>query len=164
MPSRWLSPPATSHRIEQLIAGLDQIGWPKAEEPFAGFVVSYRAALEIERGRPARALELLRPMMPFELGFNWGLIPLHERARAHLRPGSWQQARDAYQKMLDHPGIFSGQKLMPLAQLGVARALAAGGQVAESRAAYEQFLGLWKDADSDLPLLADARRELAQLR
>lgn len=151
-------------RVEQLIAGLDRIGWPKGQEPFAGFVVSYRAALETGRGRPARALELLAPMVPYELGFNWGLIPLHERARAHLAAGDWQQARDAYQKMLDHPGVYSGQKLLPLAQLGVARSLAAGGLAAESRAAYEQFLTLWKDADADLPLLADARRELARLR
>ncbi len=151
-------------RVERLLADLDRTGWPKAEEPFAGFVLAYRAALDTDRGRPQQALERLAPMTPFELGLNWGLIPLHERARAHLKAGGWQQARDAYQKMLDHPGVFSGQKLLPLAQLGLARSLAAGGLVTESRAAYGQFLQLWKDADPDLPLLADARRELAALR
>jgi hypothetical protein len=41
------------------------------------------------------------------------------------------------------------------------RAKAAAGDVAGSRAAYEQFLQYWKDADRDLPVLAQARQELA---
>lgn len=149
---------------QSILADLDRSGWPRVEQPFAGFVQSYRAALETHAGRPQKALELLTPLIPFELGLHWGLIPLHERALAHLRAGDWQQARDAFQKMLDHPGVFSGQKLLPLAQIGLARALAAGGQIEQSRAAYGQFLALWKAADPDLPLFAAARSELAALR
>lgn len=145
--------------VAGLLDRLDRDGWPKAEEPFAGFVRSYRAALETGRGRPDRALELLKPIQPFELGLSYGLIPLHERAVAHLAAGDWRQAREAFQKMLDNQGVFPGQKLLPLAQLGLARALAAGGQTAESRQAYEAFFDLWKAADPDLPLLAQARRE-----
>jgi tetratricopeptide (TPR) repeat protein len=144
-----------------LIAGFDAQGWPKVEQPYAGFVQAYRAAIETSAGQPRQALDRLAPFVPFELGLDWGLIPLHERALAHLKAGEWQQARDAFQKMLDHPGVFSGQKLLPSAQLGLARAFASGGQVAESRAAYETFLRLWKDADPDLPLIAVAKRELA---
>jgi len=147
-----------------LIAEFDTAGWPKVEQPFAGFVQAYRAALDTNAGRPQQALERLTPLVPFELGLDWGLIPLHERALAHLKAGEWQQARDAFQKMLDHPGVFSGQKLLGSAQIGLARALAAGGQKDESRAAYEAFLRLWQDADADLPLLAAARRELAALK
>ena len=151
-------------RVTQVLADLDRLGWPKVEEPYAGFVLSYRAALDTDSGRPQQALVRLQPMIPFELGLNWGLIPLHERARAHLRAGQWQEARLAFQKMLDYPGVFSGQKLQPLAQLGLARSLSAGGLVAESRAAYQRLLEWWTHADPDLPLLADARRELASLR
>lgn len=150
-------------RVAAILAELDALRWPKAQEPFAGFVLSYRAALDTDQGRPRQALDRLAPMIPFELGLNWGFIPLYERARAHLKTGEWDQARAACQKMLDHPGVFSGQKLLPLAQLGLARALAAGGKTPESRAAYEAFFLLWKDADADLPLLADARREFAAL-
>jgi hypothetical protein len=53
---------------------------------------------------------------------------------------------------------------MPAAQLGLARALATGGQLAESRQAYDAFLILWMDADPDLPLLATARRERSALK
>lgn len=145
--------------VAGILDRLDRDNWPKGEEPYAGFVRSYRAALETGRARPERALELLRPIQPFELGLSYGLIPLHERAVAHLAAGDWRQARDAFQKMLDNQGVFPGQKLMPLAQLGLARALGAGGLRTESRRAYEAFFDLWKAADSDLPLLATARRE-----
>ncbi len=146
-----------------LVAEFDAAGWPKIEQPFAGFVLAYRAAIDTHAGRPQQALDRLAPFVPYELGLNWGLIPLHERALAHLKAGEWQQARDAFQKMLDHPGVFSGQKLLPLAQIGLARALAAGGQRDLSRAAYDEFLRLWEGADADLPLLAAARRERAAL-
>jgi hypothetical protein len=145
--------------VARLLDQLDRDNWPKAEEPFAGFVRSYRAALETGRGHPERALELLRPIQPFELGLSYGLIPLHERAVAHLAAGDWRQAREGFQKMLDNQGVFPGQKLLPLAQLGLARALGAGGLRAECRRAYEAFFDLWKAADPDLPLLATARRE-----
>ena len=148
----------------RIIDGLDSENWPKTEEPFAGFVRAYRAAVETGRGRPERALEILDPIKPYELGLGYGLIPLHERALAHLAAGDWVQARDAFQKMLDNEGIFPGQKLQPLAQLGLARALAAGGQIVESRGAYEQFFQLWRGGDADLPLLVQARRELLAAR
>jgi DNA-binding winged helix-turn-helix (wHTH) protein/tetratricopeptide (TPR) repeat protein len=145
--------------VSRILDRLARRGWPKVEQPFAGFVLSYRAALETGRGRPRRALEILRAIQPYELGVQYGLIPLYERAVAHLAAGEWQQARDAFQKMLDHAGVFTGQKLMPAAQLGLARALAAGGDTDASRRAYEQFFAWWKGADADLPLLAQARRE-----
>lgn len=150
-------------RTARLIGELDRAGWPRAAQPDAGFMTAYRAALETGRGHPDRALELLRPLGPFELGASWGFIPLYERGRAHLARGDHAAALEAFRKMLAHPAVSSGQKLLPLAQLGVGRALAAGGQVAESRQAYETFFALWKDADAGLPLLAQARREYARL-
>ncbi len=145
--------------VSRILDRFEREGWPKVEQPFAGFVLSYRAALEAGRGRPRRALEILRAIQPYELGVQYGLIPLHERAVAHLAAGEWQPARDAFQKMLDHAGVYTGQKLMPLAQLGLARSLAAGGQADASRRAYDQFFAWWQGADEDLPLLAQARRE-----
>jgi hypothetical protein len=51
----------------------------------------------------------------------------------------------------------------PMALLGLARAEAAAGDVAASRAAYESFLTEWKDADPDLPVLKAAKAESAKL-
>jgi len=58
----------------------------------------------------------------------------------------------------------SGQKVYPLAHLGLARAAALTGDVARSRKAYQDFPRLWKDADPDLPVLLEAKREYANLK
>ena len=51
-----------------------------------------------------------------------------------------------------------------LARLGLARAIALQGDLAKSRAAYQDFLTLWKDADPDIPILNQAKAEYAKLR
>jgi hypothetical protein len=48
--------------------------------------------------------------------------------------------------------------------LGLARALIANGDTAGARKAYQDFFALWKDADSDLPALSEARKEYEQLK
>ena len=52
---------------------------------------------------------------------------------------------------------------MPIARLGLARALRDSGDAARSLAAYDAFLESWKDADPDAPLLIAARRERAAI-
>ena len=148
-------------RTARLIDELDRAAWPGVAQPDAGFMAAYRAALETGRRRPDRALEILRSSQPFELGFSWGFIPLYERARAHLAADDWRAAQAAFEKMLTHPTVSSGQKLLPMAQLGVARVLCGlRGQAAESRKAFESFFTLWRGADADLPLLAQARQDM----
>jgi hypothetical protein len=49
--------------------------------------------------------------------------------------------------------------LYPLAHLWLARAAALGGDTDKSFKAYEDFFALWKEADADLPILLEARRE-----
>jgi len=51
-----------------------------------------------------------------------------------------------------------------LAHLGLGRAYALIGETAKARAAYNDFLTLWKDADSDIPLLKQAKAEYATLQ
>jgi hypothetical protein len=53
--------------------------------------------------------------------------------------------------------------LYPLASLGRARAAARSGDVDASRSTYRALLDVWKDADSDLPIVAAARREALQV-
>jgi len=51
-----------------------------------------------------------------------------------------------------------------LARLGLARAYAMQGDTAKARAAYQEFLTLWKDADADIPILKEAKAEYAKLK
>jgi len=48
--------------------------------------------------------------------------------------------------------------------LGVARSYALQGDSQKARAAYEDFLGLWKDAGPDIPILKEAKAEYAKLQ
>ena len=52
---------------------------------------------------------------------------------------------------------------MWLAQLYLARAYAMEGDKDRARAAYQDFLASWKDADAGLPLLEAAKEEYAKL-
>ena len=51
-----------------------------------------------------------------------------------------------------------------LAHLGLARAFAMGGDTAKAKAAYQDFLTLWKDADPDIPIFIAAKAEYAKLQ
>ena len=51
-----------------------------------------------------------------------------------------------------------------LAHLGLARAYVLQGDAAKARAAYQDFLTLWKDADPDIPVLIAAESEYAKLK
>jgi hypothetical protein len=51
----------------------------------------------------------------------------------------------------------------PLALWQLGRALAMSGDTTKAKAAYEQFLSLWWDADPDVPIMKRARAELGRL-
>ncbi|MCH7986712.1 MAG: tetratricopeptide repeat protein, partial [Acidobacteria bacterium] len=126
-----------------------------------------RAAIEIQRGNPARAVELLETASLYELGGgpgNLGRASIYIRGQAYLRLGKGDEAALEFQKILDHPGLAALGPLRPFAHLGLARAHALAGDTAGARRAYQDFLALWKDADPDIPILQEAKAEYAQLR
>ena len=109
-----------------------------------------RAVIEIKRGNPARAVELLATALPFE---PRTLGAAYTRGRAYLALGKGEEAAAEFQKDLDHPGIVPIISWRPLCHLGLARARALAGDTDGARRAYQNFLELWKDADPDIPIL-----------
>jgi len=89
--------------------------------------------------------------------------PNYLRGQAYLRKGAATEAAAEFQRILDHRGWSPTSPLYPLANLGLARAAAVAGDTARSRKAYEDFFELWKDADSDIPVLQQAKSEYARL-
>jgi eukaryotic-like serine/threonine-protein kinase len=69
-----------------------------------------------------------------------------------------------FQKILDHRGIVLNQPIGALAHLQLGRAYAMAGDTVKARAAYQEFLTLWKDADPDIPILKEAKAEYAKLQ
>jgi DNA-binding winged helix-turn-helix (wHTH) protein/tetratricopeptide (TPR) repeat protein len=119
-----------------------------------------KAAIALNQHRPQDAIDALKPAVPYELnGFD---VPAM-RGRAYLANKQPDLAEAEFHKILDHPGIEPLSHEYPLAQLGVARSLAAQGKTVEAGFAYKVVLQIWKDADPDLPRLKDAKAEYAKL-
>jgi Tfp pilus assembly protein PilF len=86
------------------------------------------------------------------------------RGQAYLNQQKGAGAAAEFQKILDHRGWQPTSPLYPLAHLGLARAAALSGDTAKARKAYQDFFALWKDADPDITILQEARREYEKLK
>ncbi|MEO5740176.1 MAG: protein kinase [Vicinamibacterales bacterium] len=136
------------------------------------YVPALRALAAVSRNEPGRAIELLQANVAYEravppTAFNFffgSLYPVYVRAQAYAAGGKHQQAVAEFQKILDHRGLMMGDPAGARALLEKARLLVRAGDQTSARAAYQEFLLLWKDADSDVPVLAQAKAEYAKLR
>jgi serine/threonine protein kinase/tetratricopeptide (TPR) repeat protein len=125
-----------------------------------------KAQIGLDQKNPQRSIDLLRAAAPYELGqgLDRCIYPAYVRGEAYLAANEGALAAAEFQKILDHRGIVGACETGPLARLGLARAYALQGDSAKSRAAYQDFLTLWKDADPGIPVLVAAKSELARLR
>jgi DNA-binding winged helix-turn-helix (wHTH) protein/tetratricopeptide (TPR) repeat protein len=134
------------------------------------YLPTLRAKLALNHSNPQQALETLEVAAPYELGlptlwfYNWpNLYPVYVRGEACLAAHRGNEAAAEFQKILDHRGIVLNEPIGALAHLQLGRAYSLQGDTAKSRAAYQDFLTLWKDADPDIPILKQAKAEYAKL-
>jgi eukaryotic-like serine/threonine-protein kinase len=92
------------------------------------------------------------------------MFPVFVRGEAYLAARRGSEAAAEFQKILDHRGLVLNQPIGALAHLGLGRAYVLEGDTVKSRAAYEDFLKLWKDADPDIPVLQQAKAEYGRLQ
>jgi serine/threonine protein kinase/Flp pilus assembly protein TadD len=116
-----------------------------------------RAAIELQRGNASRAIELLQPASRYESAAEYW--PQYLRGSSYVKLGRGAEAAAEFQKILDNRGQGSLSPLYPMAYLGLARAWGAAGDRSRSRKASDDFFALWKDADPDLRVLIDAKKE-----
>jgi eukaryotic-like serine/threonine-protein kinase len=144
------------------------------------WVPAIRAQTDLRQTNPANALGHLPPVGAVEfaalpIAFNLScLYPVYIRGQAYLAAGQGNPAAAEFQKILDHSGLVWNCWTGALAHLGVARANALqsktlkGADADSARvralAAYKDFFTLWKDADSDIPILKQAKAEYAKLQ
>ena len=134
------------------------------------YVPTVRAQLSVNRGDAAKALELLQAASSYELGvpstsnFANDLYAVYVRGEAALAANRWQEAEAQFQKIIEARGLVVNEPIAALAYLERGRAEVSSGEKGKGKASYEIFLQLWKDADSDLPVLKDARAEYAKLQ
>ncbi|MEO8682107.1 MAG: protein kinase [Vicinamibacterales bacterium] len=122
------------------------------------------AASAIKSRRPERALELLQAVKPFDHSPVAEFWPAYLRGEALRQLARYSEAADEFRSIIDHRGELADSLLYPLAHLGLARALASGGDREPARQAYRAFFTFWQDADPDLRPLQEARLEFARLK
>jgi eukaryotic-like serine/threonine-protein kinase len=125
------------------------------------------AAMHLHANDPAGAIKILRPALKYdfaqeEQSFN-SLYPAYLRGLAYLQIGDGRSAAAEFQKLIDHPGIIERDVDGALTLLQMARAQKMSGDNAAARKYYEQFLLLWKNADSEIPAYREAKAEYAGL-
>jgi eukaryotic-like serine/threonine-protein kinase len=134
------------------------------------YVPTLNAQIALTRKNPSKAIEILEPTASYELGsyaqtaFSPALYPVYVRGQAYLAMHDGAKAVVESQKILDHRGVVLYEPIGALAHLGLGRAYAMQGDTAKAKAAYQDFLTLWKNADPDIPVLIAAKAEYAKLK
>ena len=119
-----------------------------------------RATVAILKNQPQQAIDALQAAAPYERAYSQ--VP-YLRGIACLRLKKAPEAAAEFQKILDHKGANWGI-VYPISYLGAGHAWIFAGDLDKARKAYQAFFALWKDADADLPVLAQARKEYAALK
>ena len=120
------------------------------------------AQLQMRHGKAATAVQTLAAAQQYEEGQYFRTHVL--RGEAYLAAGDAGNAAKEFRKFLARRTAALLNFHYPLAQLGLARALAAQHDSANARTAYQDFFASWKDADPDIPILKEAKSEYAKLQ
>ena len=157
-------------RAEALTNDLEK-RFPEDTSVQFSYLPAMRAVVALEQGKPSNVTELLQKAAPDELGApqsifvgSFGaLYPVYFRGEAYLASQRGAEAAAEFQKIVDHRGIVLSDPIGALAHLQLGRAYALSGDRSKARSAYQDFFTLQKDADSDIPVLKQAKAEYAKL-
>jgi eukaryotic-like serine/threonine-protein kinase len=157
---------ALSGDSTQALKVVEQVAKQTPPESFVDKVTlrEFRGAVELKRGNASQALQYLEAARCCEAGWFDLYQAAYLRGQAYLLAYRGQEAAAEFQKILDHPGIVVNQPFGALAHLGLARACSMQHDLPKARAAYQDFLTLWKEADPDIPILKQAKSEYAKLQ
>jgi eukaryotic-like serine/threonine-protein kinase len=140
------------------------------------YLPTLRALGALRTNDPSRAIELLRPAATYEFaqpgisfhgagGVAFGaMYPSYVRGLSYLALRKPAEAAAEFQKILDHPGIVLEDPVGALAKWQLAKSWTMAGDAGKAKAAYEDVLALWAHADSEIPVVTQARAEYARLR
>src|SRR5438445_2867743 len=154
---------------QRFVEGFEK-GFAEDTDVQFNYLPTLRAKLALMHSNPQQAIDSLEIAAPYELGlpaggfYNWpNMYPVYVRGEAYLAAHRGREAAAEFQKILDHRGIVLNEPIGVLAHLQLGRAYVLQGDTAKARAAYQDFLTLWKDADPDIPVLKEAKAEYAKL-
>jgi DNA-binding winged helix-turn-helix (wHTH) protein/tetratricopeptide (TPR) repeat protein len=125
------------------------------------YLPTVRAQLALDRNDTLKAIEDLDLAPSYQFGAL--LYPAYVRGLAYLAAHRESEAVAEFQNILDKRGIVLNSPIGALAHLQIARAFTMRGDMSKARSEYQDLLALWKDADPDVPVLQQAKMELAKL-
>ena len=136
------------------------------------YLPALRGLIALQQGKPAEALQKLEPALSNEYALpgtaffaSFGsLYPAYVRGQTYLAVKRPADAAVEFRKILSRRGLVMEDPIDAVARLQLARALVASEDTAGARAAYQDVLTLWKQADADVPLLKQAQAEAAKVR
>jgi tetratricopeptide (TPR) repeat protein len=120
-----------------------------------------QAAISMNSGNGGKAIEILNAAAPYDRA---NAEVLYVRGLSYMKVGLGVDAAKEFQKILALRDYSPTNPVIALALLGLARAQTLQGKSDKSRAAYQDFFSLWKDADPDIPILKQAKAEFAKLQ
>jgi eukaryotic-like serine/threonine-protein kinase len=127
---------------------------------------SLRALMDLNLHDGAAALQSLQPAARCDMCDALplpDLYPIYLRGQAFLQSHQGEAAVNEFQRVLAHRAMIDFTSAS-LAHLELGRAYAMSRDSTNARNAYQDFLTLWKEADSDLPILRQAQAEYARLK
>jgi len=162
-------PPTALMLTSEAAAATKMVDILESKSPPDGYMYKVRiplirGAIELKRGSAERALELFQPSTPYESGWFDLYMPAYLRGEAYLRARRGQEAAGEFEKIVNHRSVVLNAEIGAVAHVGLARAYAIQGDTAKAKAAYQDFLTLWKDADPDIPILKQARDEYSKFQ
>jgi serine/threonine protein kinase/tetratricopeptide (TPR) repeat protein len=124
------------------------------------FVPQSRAWLAIKAGDAQRAIILLERVRAHD---QVSYAP-YLRGLAYLQLKDARNAITSFQDATRQKGIaYTTFSPYALSYLGLGRAYAMAGDKANAKKAFDVFFAEWKNADPDLPIIPEAKKEYAQL-
>jgi hypothetical protein len=133
------------------------------------FLPSLRALDALNHREPLKAVDELQRAAVYELanqgiaeGFVPSLYPVYVRGLAYLDAHQGANAVAEFQKILDHRGLVVSGPIGAVSRWKIGQAYALSGDTEKAKAAYRDFLTLWKDADQDIPILKFAKAEFSK--
>jgi serine/threonine protein kinase/tetratricopeptide (TPR) repeat protein len=154
-------------RAEKLTAETSRL-LPKGTIWNAVQLPEIRAVTALNRNQPEASLDLLASASPYERSY---IEANYFRGLAYLRLRKGPEAIAEFQKIVDHKGASWGATWVhpnwglyyAPSQLELARAYSLAGDTAKAKTAFQSFFQLWKNADSELAILKQAKAEYLKL-
>jgi len=150
-------------RARKIVEELEK-GYPSNTLLKFYWLPTIKAAIELKANNPTKAIGFLEAVVTYELNPAGIMYATYVRGQAQLMAHDGAAGATEFQKILDHRGIVLNSPIGALANLQLGRAYALQGDTTKAKAAYQDFLGLWKDADPDIPVLQQAKAEYAKLQ